>query len=303
MAEITKAWPVKRREMQNHHFDSTVWNAFNFRDGDVVIATYGKSGTTWTQQIVGQILSDGAGDIAINESSLWLDLRVPPNDEKLSLYEAQVGRRFMKTHLPVDALVFSPKAKYIYVGRDGRDVLWSLHHHHKQANDAWYATLNDTPGLVGPPIERCTLDVVPYFQRWLERDGYPFWPFWENVRSWWEIRHLPNVLFIHFDALKKNLAEEMRRIAAFLDAPVTEARWPTLIEHCTFAYMKTHAELSAPLGGMLWEGGAQTFINKGTNGRWRDRLAPVDVAAYEAQAEAELGTDCAHWLATGEMLS
>ncbi len=31
-----------------------------------------------------------------------------------------------KTHLPVDALVFSPEAKYLYIGRDGRDVIWSM---------------------------------------------------------------------------------------------------------------------------------------------------------------------------------
>ena len=39
-----------------------------------------------------------------------------------------------------------------------------------------------------------------------------------------------------------------------------------ITEHCTFDYMKAHAELAAPLGGSLWNGGAKTFINKGTNG-------------------------------------
>ena len=45
-------WPVKTRELHNHHFDSTAWNDFAFRDDDIVIATYAKAGTTWTQQIV-----------------------------------------------------------------------------------------------------------------------------------------------------------------------------------------------------------------------------------------------------------
>ena len=34
------AWPVKTRELHSHHFDSTVWNDFAFRDNDIVIATY-----------------------------------------------------------------------------------------------------------------------------------------------------------------------------------------------------------------------------------------------------------------------
>jgi aryl sulfotransferase len=301
MSQAAIAWPKKLREIESNHFDSTVWNDFKFRDDDVVISTYAKSGTTWTQQIVGQILFNGSEDVSIGQSSMWLDLRVPPREIKLAAFEGQTHRRFLKTHLPVDALVFSPKAKYIYVGRDGRDVVWSMYNHHRNANDTWYQMLNETPGLVGEPMERCTLDVVPYFRRWMERDGYPFWPFWENVKSWWAIRELPNVMFVHFANLKKDLPGEMKRIAKFLDVDIEESRWPVLAEHCSFDYMKAHAAMSAPLGGVLWEGGAETFINKGTNGRWHDLLTADDSHAYEARALNELGAPCARWLATGEL--
>lgn len=293
--------PRKTREMHSHHFDSTIWNDFRFRDDDVVIATYAKSGTTWTQQIVGQILFNGREDVNVAELSPWLDLRVPPSDVKLAALEAQTNRRFVKTHLPVDALVFSPKAKYLYIGRDGRDVAWSLYNHHHNANAAWYAALNDTPGLVGPKIEPTTLDVVGYYRQWLARDGFPFWSLWENVRSWWALRDLPNVKFVHFANLKADLAGEMRKIAKFLDAPVDESKWESIVAHCSFDYMKKHAAQAAPLGGILWEGGAETFINKGTNGRWRDLLTAEDSRAYEAKARAELGEACARWLETGRL--
>ncbi len=293
------AIPVKTREMHSHHFDSTVWNDFRFRDDDIIIASYAKSGTTWTQQIIGQLLFDGDPDVDVAEMSPWLDLRVPPKEVKLPLVDAQTHRRFLKTHLPVDALVFSAQARYLYVARDGRDVVWSFYNHHVNANASWYEALNDTPGRVGPPIGPPPDDVRVYWRDWLEKDGYPWWPFWENVRSWWAIRELPNVLLVHFEALKRDLDGEMRRIAAFLDVPVKAARWHDIVEHCTFDWMKRHAARSAPLGGAFWDGGAETFINKGTNGRWRDTLSARECVEYEQRAVAELGEECARWLATG----
>ncbi len=103
--------PVKTRHMHNHHMDSTVWDDFRFREGDVVIVTYAKSGTTWMQQIVSQLIFDGAPGVAVSELSPWVDLRIPPREVKLGALEAQAHRRFVKTHLPVDALVVSPKAR------------------------------------------------------------------------------------------------------------------------------------------------------------------------------------------------
>ena len=155
--------PTKTRELHSHHFDSTIWNDFRFRDDDIVIATYGKSGTTWMQQMIAQMLSGGDPSLSVSEMSPWLDLRVPPKQVKLPVVEAQTHRRFVKTHLPVDALVFSPKAKYIYIGRDNRDVVWSLYNHHSNANQKWYDALNLTPGLVGPPIEPPPADIRQYW--------------------------------------------------------------------------------------------------------------------------------------------
>lgn len=299
MNQITSEWPMKKREMSNHHFDSTIWNDFKFRDDDIIIASYAKSGTTWLQQIIAQLLWNGAEDLEVSEMSPWLDLRVPPKAVKLPEVEAQVHRRFIKTHLPVDALVFSPKAKYIYIARDGRDVIWSLYNHHANANEGWYEALNDTPGRVGPPIEKPPESILEYFRTWLEEDGYPFWSFWENVKSWWAVRQLPNVKMVHFADLKENMPAQIRQIAEFLDIPIDEKQWTKILEHCSFDYMKQHASKSVPLGGKFWEGGAQTFIYKGINGRWKDVLSAEDVVKYEETALRTLGEDCATWLANG----
>lgn len=64
--------------------------------------------------------------------------------------------------------------------------------------------------------------------------------------------------------------------------------------------MKKNATKSTPLGGAFWDGGAETFVHKGVNGRWKDTLTAEECAEYEARALKELGADCAYWLKTGE---
>jgi len=293
-------WPTKQRDLHNHHFDSTVWDEFGFRDDDIVISTYAKAGTTWTQQIVAQLIFNGEEGLEVAEMSPWIDLRVPPKQVKLPALEAQQHRRFIKTHLPVDALVFSPKAKYLYIGRDGRDVVWSMYNHHANANEKWYGALNKTPGRVGPPIEKPPADVRQYFLDWLDKDGHPFWSFWDNARSWWAIRDLPNVQFVHFERLKRDMPREIRGIAKFLDIPIDESKWDAILEHCSFDYMKQNAIKSVPLGGAFWDAGAKVFINQGVNGRWRGVLSAEDSSRYEHMAVEKLGADCARWFKTGE---
>jgi len=231
-----------------------------------------------------------------------MDLRIPSKAMKLPMVEAQTHRRFVKTHLPTNALVFSKKAKYIYIGRDGRDILWSLHNHHSAANEIWYAGLNKSPGRVGPPIEKPPASIKQYYHDWLDGDGHPLWPYWENVRSWWAIKNLPNVLILHFTNLKRDMPGQIRKIAKFLDVSIDENNWESILLHCSFDYMKVNAPKTVPFDGVLWEGGIKSFIFRGINGRWSEVLDSDEILKYENNAVVELGDECAHWLATGILI-
>ena len=301
MLDANIAWPEKTRELQNHHIDSTRWNGFEFRDDDIVIATWAKSGTTWLQQIVAQLIFEGAEDIAVGDVAPWLDFSLAPEEETLAMLEAQTHRRFIKTHLPVESLVISPKAKYLYIARDGRDALWSAHNHMANLTQEVIDQINALPGMEKRPWDPPSADIREFFHDMLDQDWYPWWPFWSHIRSWWEIRNLPNVLLLHFNNLKADLPGEMRRIASFLDIEVDEALWPVLVEHCTFDYMKEHATVIVAKLADIFVGGGKTFIHKGTNGRWRDTLTPEDIEKYQRLASENLTPDCAHWLATGQL--
>jgi aryl sulfotransferase len=108
---------------------------------------------------------------------------------------------------------------------------------------------------------------------------------------------------VHFSNLKRDMPGQIRGIAQFLGIPINESRWDAIVEHCTFDWMKKHATKSVPLGGAFWDAGAEVFIHKGVNGRWMDVLSAKESAEYEARAVAELGVDCARWLAAGEGLA
>jgi len=294
-------WPKKTREFQNYVMDSTRWNDFKFRNDDIVIGTWAKTGTTWVQQIVGQLIFHGADDIAIGDISPWIDMRVAPKQDVLDLVEAQRHRRFVKTHLPANALVFSPSAKYIYVGRDPRDVVWSAQSHQMSFTPLAYELFNNLPGRVGPPMEPPNPDIRQYYHDWLDRDGYPSWPFWSHVQSWWNIRHLPNVLLIHFDNLKTDLTQAIRKIAQFLDIEIDSMAWPQIIEHCGFDYMKLNVAKAVGAGAALFADGGNSLVNKGTNGRWRDVLSAEEIRKCDEVAAKNLTFECAHWLRTGEL--
>ena len=62
--------------------------------------------------MVAQMMLGSDPYIAVGALSPWVDLCVPPKDVKIPVIEAQLHRLVLKTHLPFDALVYAPKAKY-----------------------------------------------------------------------------------------------------------------------------------------------------------------------------------------------
>jgi aryl sulfotransferase len=143
-------------------------------------------------------------------------------------------------------------------------------------------------------------DPVEYFRFWLDGGGAIFGDFWSHQQQWWDARGLPNVLLVHYNNLKSDLAGEMRRIADFLGLDIDVELWPVLVERCTFDYMKKNASALVPMIDAILQQGADDFIHKGTNGRWRDLLAQEDIEKYEGLANERLTPECAHWLVTGQ---
>ncbi len=291
---------------QNHLLDSTRWRQFVPRDDDVVITTSLKSGTTWTQAIVAHLILGTASIPDINAVSPWLDRRGDAVDEVMTTLDAQTHRRFIKSHLPLDGLPFYAQVKYIVVGRDARDVFMSLWNHHTSYTDALVEEINNRPGRVGPPLPPPQQEIHAFWRDWItkgwfewESEGYPYWGNLHHTKTWWQYRTLDNILFVHFNDMLRDLPSEIRRIARFLEIDCSNETIAEVAQRVTFGAMKQHADQFLPHADHAWRGGAQTFIFKGTNGRWREVLSPEELALYTQTAAKVLTPDCAAWLEQG----
>lgn len=301
--------PRRTRVYRNHHLDSTRWDGYRPRPGDVVISTSVKAGTTWMQRIL-SLLVFGPGDLpgSLWEVSPWLDQRfIEPVEEVLERLEAQEHPRFIKSHLPLDALPYHEEVRYIVVGRDTRDVFMSLWNHYRAYTQTVYELLDAAHPEAGP-MPRCPDDVRRFWRDWITRASFPWepdgWPFWSHhyhAASWWPHRHLDNVLLVHFNDLLRDLDGEMRRVAEFCGIDADPERWPELVEAARFDAMKADASKLLPRAEIAFDGGPERFIYKGTNGRWRDVLAPEDLELYEDAASQALPPDARRWLESGRL--
>lgn len=299
--------PTVKHCYQNGILDSTRWNDFQARDGDIVIATSYKTGTTWMQGICAALVFQAPEPPAPQDHlSPWLEARFAPVEEILAALERLPHRRYIKTHLPLDGLPFRDRIQYIVVGRDGLDVFMSLWHHWNNMRPESIEMINAIPGRVGPPLPLPPTEVRPVFDAWLdqgsfpwEQDGYPFWSHLAHAQSWWDYRHLDNILFVHFNDLLADLDGEMRRISAYLDIPVNETLWPALVQSATFGAMKANAEKMAPAATAgIWKD-TTSFFHRGTNRRWEGVLTDEQVARYRQCAAERLEPSLARWLEHG----
>ena len=285
--------------------DSGRWQDFAFRDGDIVISTRSKSGTTWMQMICALLVFQ-TPDLPAPLASLspWVDHAIIPLEEVLATLERQQHRRFVKTHTPLDGIPLDHRATYIVVARDPRDLYISLWH---QGNNIDRATVRRLLGKPEPadeePPPRTPLPEA--IQRWIDDDSSPLERMdgirgvFHHVNDAWTRRvtasQPPALLLVHYSDLLADLEGEMRALAAQLDIAVPEERWPALAEAATFASMRTRAGESAPgAGGVLKD--PQAFFRRGASGGWREVMTTEQVARYHRRAAELAPPNVVAWL-------
>ena len=302
--------PEIRHYYRSALMDARRWDNFKPRSDDIIITTSYKAGTTWMQGICAALVFQAPRPPAPQDAlTPWLDANFGPVEDVLALLESLQNRRYIKTHLPLDGIRFIEEAKYIFVGRDGKDVWMSMWNHWHNMNPDVIEGLNAAPGREGPELPLPAQDIGKAFDDWLSRasfewenNGYPFWSHLHHAKSWWEFRHLPNILFVHYEDLLADTDREMRRISEYLDIPVNESLWPTLVQAVSFSEMKKDAATMGPGASQgVWKD-SSNFFHQGKSRRWQGVLTDDQVKAYDELALAELGPELARWLEFGGRL-
>ncbi|MGC4805155.1 sulfotransferase domain-containing protein [Micromonospora sp. DT233] len=277
--------------------DSDRWTGFPFRDGDIVISTRSKNGTTWMQMICA-LLVFGTPELPAPLSTLspWLDWLGQPRDEVYARLAAQPHRRFVKTHTPLDGIPLDDRAHYVVVARHPLDMAVSLWHQSGNLNRERMAQLTGRPAPAGPRTP-----LVESLRRWVEREVDPreeldtlqgtLW----HLRDAWARRDRPNVTLVHYDDLSADLGGQMRALAGRFGIEVPEQRWPELVEAATFDRMRRQADRLAPdQGGVLADRAA--FFRSGRSGQGRELLDARTLARYQARTAALAPPDLLAWL-------
>ena len=278
---------------QSPEEDSGRWRDFPFRDGDIVISTRSKTGTTWVQTICALLIFQTPEFPApIAQLSPWLDHLVAPRDEVFARLAAQQHRRFIKTHTPLDGIPLDPRATYIVTGRHPLDTAVSLYHQGDNIDRAKVRALTGAPEPAEPRPPRKPLhdwllayisgEAAPWIVRSHPREDLDSLPglMW-HLSDAWARRHEPNVMLVHYDYLSADLAGQMRRIAGRLGISVPGHAWPALVQAATFEAMRSSADRLIPSTGVLKSNAA--FFRRGTSGAGREVLSDEEIAAYHAR--------------------
>lgn len=280
--------------------DSARWASFPFREGDIVISTRSKHGTTWMQMICA-LLVLRTPDLPepLGEMSPWLDRLTAPEADLFADLAAQHHRRFLKTHTPLDGIPLEPEVTYIVVARHPLDAAVSLYHQGDNIDREVLRRLVGRAEPMAPPTPRPGLH--DWLVEWIEEDPAPtesldslpgvMW----HLTDAWSRRSEPNVLLVHYDDLQRDLDAAMRGLASRLAIEVDEAAWPALVRAASFSEMSARAEALLPdRNGILRDPAA--FFRRGTSGAGREVLTEPELARYDERARVLASPDLRGWL-------
>ncbi|XP_031170789.1 sulfotransferase 1C2 isoform X1 [Sander lucioperca] len=264
----------------------SIW-AFRPEPSDLLIATYPKAGTTWTQEIVDLLLHNGDAEACKRAPtpirSPFLEIfSPPPIPSGLDLLKEMDPPRIIKTHLPFQLVppgFWENKCKAIYVARNAKDNLVSYFH---------FDCMNMTQPDPGP--------WEGYILKFM-RGEYPCspgpevaWGSWyDHVKGYWMEREKKNILYLFYEDMKENPRREVERIMRYLDLSVSDEVISRIVELTSFKNMKENPMANySCIPAPVFDHSISPFMRKGEVGDWRNHFTPEQSKMFDEDYEKQM---------------
>ncbi|KAK7919638.1 hypothetical protein WMY93_010922 [Mugilogobius chulae] len=233
------------------NFD-TIW-AFTPDPSDLLIATYPKAGTTWTQEIVDLLLHNGDAEACKRAPT-------PVRSPFLEICSPKPipSGKMIKTHLPIQLVplgFWENKCKTIYVARNAKDNLVSYYH---------FDRMNQTQPEPGP--------WDGYIHKFMRGDvGWGSW--YDHVKGYWVEREKKNILYLFYEDMKENPRREVERIMKYLDLSLSDEVISRIVELTSFKNMKENPMSNySCIPSQVFDHNISAFMRKGEVGDWRNHF-------------------------------
>ncbi|XP_004704380.1 sulfotransferase 1C1 [Echinops telfairi] len=239
-----------------------IWN-FQAKPDDLLIATYAKAGTTWTQEIVDMIQNDG--DVQKCQRANTFDRHPfiewtlpPPLNSGLDLANKMPSPRTLKTHLPAQLLppsFWEEHSKIIYVARNAKDCLVSYYHFSRMNK------MVPDPGTWEEYIETF-------------KEGKVLWGSWyDHVKGWWDAKDKHRILYLFYEDMKEDPKREIQKILKFLEKEISEEILNKILYHTSFDIMKQNPMANyTTLPTSIMDHSISPFMRKGMPGDWKNHF-------------------------------
>ncbi|KDP40565.1 hypothetical protein JCGZ_24564 [Jatropha curcas] len=262
---------------------------FQARNGDVVLATVPKSGTTWLKALVFAILNRNLYPLNSNSHPLlvsnphdlvpFLEYKIYANNQIPDLSKFPEPGIFA-THVPFAAVkesINKSSCKIVYICRNPFDTFIS----------SWIFC--SKIGAENFP----SLSIEEAFNMYCN-GTIGFGPFWEHMLGYWkESQERPEkVLFLKYEDLKGDITFHLNKLAKFLGCPFSmEEQKQGIVEEvaklCSFENLKNLEVNKTGKAIMNFEN--RHLFRKGEIGDWVNYLSPSMVEQLKQVMEEKLG--------------
>jgi hypothetical protein len=280
-----------------------------WRDGDVVVSVPLKSGTTWTMNIVHQLVTGGTSDFQdIYEEVPWIEFlgfpEQPHQDvvDRVSAMSANVRRAF-KTHSPPPAVPFQAAGsgkdvKYVVVFRNPEEAFVSFWPFLNKHSDDWF-------GLWGMPREAmCRPDFPSFYFDVIDANGMQGAVF-GFLAAWWPLRNEPNVMFLHYADMKEDHEGSVRKIADFIGEAPSKDQWANILEYTSFPWMKQNeSKFEANTAGKVPILKSGAMMRQGEVGKAKADGMTAEISQHLREVGSQIcpDADAMKWLYEGGKL-